>query len=45
LWVPIEDEVYRCNQVDATAAVYLNPELFMMIPEEVQNVHIYTAFI
>lgn len=35
LWVPIEDEVYHYNQVDATAAAYLNQTLFEEIPDEV----------
>ena len=32
LWVPVEDKVYRYNQVDLTCAAYLNPPIWEQLP-------------
>ena len=32
LWVPVEDLVYRYNQVDLTCASYLNPSIWEQLP-------------
>ena len=32
LWVPVEDMVYRYNQVDLTCASYLNPSQWEVLP-------------